>query len=290
MQSLQPVVFGEVLFDTFSDGRRVIGGAPFNVAWHLHGFGLRPRFISRVGNDDEGRQVLDAMRNWGMARGDVQTDDAHPTGRVLVTIDDGEPSFRIESDAAYDFIDPRRMPGQVSSVLYHGSLAIRNPTSRQALERIGAPPAGVVCDLNLRDPWWTPDHVEWCLRRSRWLKLNAGELETLSRMPAAEASGCLGAARAMTARFGIPNLVVTRGGEGALGLFGNGDPLWQPAAPVRKMVDTVGAGDAFAAVMILGILRNWDAAAMLRRAARFAAAICGQRGATSWDRALYVFE
>ena len=48
----QPLVFGEVLWDCFPDGQQVLGGAPFNVAWHLHAFGISPLFVSRVGQDE----------------------------------------------------------------------------------------------------------------------------------------------------------------------------------------------------------------------------------------------
>ncbi|NIR30149.1 MAG: carbohydrate kinase, partial [Gammaproteobacteria bacterium] len=53
----RPVVFGEVLFDQFEDGDAVLGGAPFNVAWHLQGLGLRPFFASRIGEDRLGERV-----------------------------------------------------------------------------------------------------------------------------------------------------------------------------------------------------------------------------------------
>lgn len=50
-------IFGEVLFDHFPDGSRVLGGAPFNVAWHTQAFGLAPCFISRIGNDPAGYEI-----------------------------------------------------------------------------------------------------------------------------------------------------------------------------------------------------------------------------------------
>ena len=62
----RPIIFGEVLFDCFPDGSRVLGGAPFNVAWHLQAFGAEPLFVSRVGNDPMGRKIRDAMLQWGM--------------------------------------------------------------------------------------------------------------------------------------------------------------------------------------------------------------------------------
>ena len=76
-----PVVFGEVLFDCFPDGKTVLGGAPFNVAWHLQGLGLQPLFVSAVGNDAQGEEVRRTMQSWGMATTGLQTRAAFPTGR-----------------------------------------------------------------------------------------------------------------------------------------------------------------------------------------------------------------
>ncbi|RLJ20866.1 hypothetical protein DJ031_04880 [bacterium endosymbiont of Escarpia laminata] len=81
-------VFGEVLFDHLPDGARVLGGAPFNVAWHLQAFGQSPCFISRVGRDAEGAKVKTAMTAWGMRIDTLQTDDHLPTGQVSVSIED----------------------------------------------------------------------------------------------------------------------------------------------------------------------------------------------------------
>ena len=76
------VVFGEVLFDVFPGGEAVLGGAAFNVAWNLQGLGLAPLFVSRVGADELGRRVLDAMASWGMETRGVEVDSSRPTGRV----------------------------------------------------------------------------------------------------------------------------------------------------------------------------------------------------------------
>ncbi len=89
----RPVIFGEVLFDRFPDGSLVLGGAPFNVAWHLQAFGQAPLLISRVGDDPLGRQVRGAMLDWGMDTAGLQLDSAHATGTVEVRFDHGEPSY-----------------------------------------------------------------------------------------------------------------------------------------------------------------------------------------------------
>ena len=89
-EKMRPLIFGEVLFDHFPDGTAVLGGAPFNVAWHLHAFGLRPLMISRIGNDELGGRVQEAMQKWGMDCSGMQIRHCtHPTGTVQVTFQDG---------------------------------------------------------------------------------------------------------------------------------------------------------------------------------------------------------
>jgi fructokinase len=281
-----PIVFGEVLFDTFPDGQRVLGGAPFNVAWHLQGFGRRPLFVSRVGDDESGREIVRRAAAWGMSTAGIQTDDVRPTGRVVVRIENGEPSFEIDADQAYDFIAPpgRELDG---SLLYHGSLALRSNGSLGALESLGIPEQGILCDLNLRPPWWTREIVEWCLRRASWIKLSDGELRSITGLEAESDDDCLRAGKQLADRYRVRNLVVTRGARGVLGIFDDGEIIWKEALRTTPMVDTVGAGDAFSAVTILGILEGWDRAAILENAGLFAADICGQRGATAPDPTLY---
>ena len=120
----QIAIFGEALIDQFPDGHQVLGGAPFNVAWHLQAFGQSPCFISRVGHDTTGEGIRQAMTDWGMDVDNVQTDPDYPSGTVKVTINRGEPSYDILADQAYDFIDSRQLnPANAYGILYHGTLA-----------------------------------------------------------------------------------------------------------------------------------------------------------------------
>jgi len=98
--NMRPLIFGEVLFDHFPDGSVVLGGAPFNVAWHLHAFGLKPLMVSRIGHDELGEKVEAAMRSWGMDCSGLQRDPDHPTGTVEVQFDDGEPIYEIVENVA----------------------------------------------------------------------------------------------------------------------------------------------------------------------------------------------
>ena len=174
-------IFGEVLFDHFSDGSRVLGGAPFNVAWHLQAFGQAPRFISRIDDDPAGHEIAALMDGWDMSRDAVQTDSKHPTGSVQVLIHNGEPHYDIVADSAYDFIDGNLLEQkQTQGVLYHGSLATRNPVSRKALQTAKAEHQGkVFIDVNLRPPWWERETLLPMLQDADWVKLNEAELSAL---------------------------------------------------------------------------------------------------------------
>jgi fructokinase len=288
----QPVIFGEVLFDRFQDGTAVLGGAPFNVAWHLQGFGLTPLLVSRVGEDALGERVRAAMSDWGMDLAGLQRDPAHPTGTVQVELVAGQPRFSILSGQAYDHIDPaaalQAIAGRTLSCLYHGTLAARHDTSRAALDGLRQAGLPTFVDLNLRSPWWSPDGLKHVLQGARWVKLNDEELLELGGLVehAPPAGDLTAAADVLRTRYGLALLVVTLGAEGAR-LLSPEALLASPAPPVEALQDTVGAGDAFSAVMLVGLHRGWSLVQMLERALAFAARICGQRGATARDPTLY---
>jgi len=278
----RPLVFGEVLFDCFPDGSRVLGGAPFNVAWHLHALGHEPLLVSRVGADDAGGEVLRAMRDWQMDVSGVQRDPNHPTGCVVVTLEGGQPSYEILPDQAYDHVAPAAGAPPVALV-YHGTLALRQRDSRRALDHIfahcGAP---VFVDVNLRDPWWNEGSVGELLDMARWCKVNDHELATL-----AGPGEPVAAARRLIADHDLAQVFVTLGAAGAFSLTADG--LLANVAPDRRapVVDAVGAGDAFAAVLIAGLLDGWPLPLTLDRAQQLATAVCGQRGAVPTGPDLY---
>lgn len=290
-RAFRPLVFGETLFDHFPDGTRALGGAPFNVAWHLHGFKALPLLITRIGKDAEGREIQDRMGEWGMDLRGIQSHPHRPTGKVTVELEAGDARFRIEAKQAYDEIEAGRLPppGVVADadLLYHGTLALREQVSRQALSRLremaGAP---ILVDVNLRDPWWTRDTVAWTLKGAHWAKMNDQEAAVLADLPGGSDDEILQAAGRIRDRHRIGYLIVTLGSRGALGLSAAG-AVRQDAPEVSEVVDTVGAGDAFSAVVALGIHFAWPMDLTLRRAADFAADICRIRGATLDDPEMY---
>jgi fructokinase len=274
----RPVIFGEVLYDCFPDGEAVLGGAPFNVAWHLQGLGLSPLFISRVGDDPLGHRVRDIMERRGMDTSGLQLDSAHPTGKVNISLSGSSHSFDIIPDQAYDYIAEDALPPLPDNALfYHGSLAARSPVSARTLS--------VLCsqfgdnrlvDVNLREPWWQRDSVRALLDGARLAKLNDEELLLL----ASAASDDKARMRQLIDTAGLQLLVVTRGASGAELMTGTGEVYRVVPETLTYVVDTVGAGDALTSVLILGLLKGWSYAVMLERSQAFASAIVGHRGAT----------
>ena len=278
-------IFGEVLFDHFPDGKRVLGGAPFNVAWHLQAFGQAPHFVSRVGTDPEGSEIRSAMHDWGMDLAGLQSDPQLPTGRVDVNFHDGEPHYAIVQPCAYDAIVPAP-PSDACRLLYHGSLALRDARSRAALEGLRArAPETVFVDVNLRPPWWQAEQVRAMLSEADWVKLNADELTQLHN---AATGGPSDAADFLTA-YQLRGLILTRGAEGAEILTEQGERFTVRPDRSGKVVDTVGAGDAFASVIILGLANGWPLDITLERAQAFASRVVGNRGAIVRDPAFYKF-
>jgi len=287
---VRPLIVGEVLFDCFPDGRSVLGGAPFNVAWHLQGFGLNPLMISAVGNDTHGEKVLKAMQLWGMDKGGIQVLDGFPTGEVTVSLTDGQPSYEIRKDQAYDYIDADQLGDilreQKFSLLYHGSLITRTERSHQAINSL-IDTVGVPCyiDVNLRPPWWNRTTLSAILKHARWVKLNEEELLTILEVDDDSTTSLFEYARDFLDNNDLELVIVTQGEHGAFCI--SRDDMISGAPVAAKVVDTVGAGDAFSAVAVLGLSRGWPLSLMLERALEFAAAICEQRGATRNDPALY---
>jgi fructokinase len=277
-------IFGEALYDQFPDGQQVLGGAPFNVFWHLQAFNQQPCFISRVGLDPKGDKIRQAMLAWGMAGDNIGIDPDHPTGTVQVTIDDGEPSYEILADQAYDFIAAPPDSGCRYDVIYHGTLALRNRVSAQTLLELTASHQGkIFIDVNLRAPWWQKEAVNRWVDRAHWAKLNHDELMSLA-LPQNTLQDTM---RLFLAQHELEVLVVTCGDRGALAVNQAGEYIEVVPTADLIVIDTVGAGDAFAAVLLLGMQQGWPLQLAMERAQSFASALVTQRGATVQDLSFY---
>ena len=285
------VVIGEILIDIFPAYAR-IGGAPFNFACHLKQLGFPVRFFTRVGEDAHGERIREQLEASGFALGDVQIDPAYPTGTVQVELDaSGVPSFHICENVAYDYLDlgdvATHLDGD-ADLVYFGSLLQRTAAGRrqvQALLSARATQTLAFCDINMRPPHVDDRAVNDSLRQADLLKLNEGELAAIRKICAAPPSEDDGLSWLMDS-FGIRTVALTRGSRGSRLQQGE-TRIDLPADEPPRIVDTVGAGDGFAAVLAAGLLCRCPLPETMRLASRFAARICGIPGAVPDDPGVY---
>jgi fructokinase len=285
------IVIGEMLIDIFPDYRR-IGGAPFNFAFHLKKLGFPVRLISRVGDDRQGYEILAMAKENGFDTADIQIDLRHPTGTVRVTLDrDGVPHFDICRNVAYDYLDLGRdglADTAEATMIYFGTLLQRTAAGcRQVIDFLKRQADGGVrfCDINLRPPHVNRHAVNESLQHADLLKLNEEELAQIQR-------GFGGPPDSDTVipwlmkTFNLSGMVLTRGGRGSTFAWRDGI-IHAPAIEAPAIVDTVGAGDGYAAIMAAGYIRRLAWETTIAQAARFAGRICTIAGAVPEDDAFY---
>jgi fructokinase len=276
------LLFGEILIDRFPD-QEVLGGAPFNVAMHLYAFGCMPVLVSRIGQDNAGSRLLQTLENAGLAIHGVQLDSTHSTGMVEVHFTADGHQFDILPDQAYDHIHPRlsRMTALAVNpeLVYFGTLAQRANSHRALRHMLRAVGGKRFFDVNLRDPWVSAERLRWSLQHADIVKANDTELERIVELIDLEGTSPEEQAKALVQRYQLDGLLITRGEAGSWWIDNFGEQTVMATDPVAGIRDTVGAGDAFSAIFMLGLLHNWTIPVTLRRAQHFAGAICQIRGA-----------
>jgi fructokinase len=213
-----------------------------------------------------------------------------PTGVVRVELDaEGVPDYKIVSPAAYEARESlppdQAIEGGVDLVVF-GTLAQRFEGVRAATQQIVHANRGAarLYDVNLRPGCWNPPLVERLLELATVVKLNEDEQATLAVTLGLPDSPIERFARAACARYELRGVCVTRGAAGATLLL---DGEYQEApAPQVDVVDTVGAGDAFAAAFGYGLIRSWTASEILPVATRLGAFVASRPGALpEWEPA-----
>lgn len=287
MNDRQPkiICFGEILWDFLPKGL-FPGGAPFNVAYHLHQQGADATIISAVGNDKLGDELIRRLKNWGLSTEAIALHPGLPTGYVLAEIAaNGDATYEIMSSVAWDQIttehDALQAAMEAQAVVF-GSLSQRSPFNRSALDRILAtlpPDAWKIFDVNLRAPFDDLDRVRELAGQSTLLKLNAGEAARIACDQTEEAGREESDARALAKQTGCGTICITSGERGA-GFLRNNVWSWEEANPVQ-VIDTVGAGDAFLAALSLTLIQGQlPDAACLTQACRLGEWVASQYGAT----------
>ncbi len=286
IDQLTPIIMGEVLLDVFPGKKGVLGGAPFNAACHLKGLGLQPLFLSRIGKDPEGKSVIDKMSQWEIGTQSVEIDESHPTGTVQVQLEDGQPSYEIIPDQAYDFIDGSGLETlniQNAGLVYCGSLVLRSESPFGTLQSIlKTTDLPLFVDLNLRPPWYSKETIKYLLDAATWLKVNDEELSAVLKGREIKPEEFLTEGPSICRRLGLERLIVTYGARGAAAADRKEAFFCPPEIP-GEIANTVGAGDSMSAMMISGILRNTSIKTSLELGVRIASAVCTIESAVPQD-------
>jgi fructokinase len=277
------VGIGEILWDMLPGGKQ-LGGAPANFAYHAKALGADAAVVSRVGDDALGREILSRLDALGLDRSHVGTDPQHATGRVDVRLDAaGVPEYVIHAPAAWDFIPLDRalldLAARADAVCF-GSLALRAERSAEAISAfVEAARRGLrVFDVNLRPPFVDGAVIGRLLPASHVLKLNDAELPRVAMLLGidGDAAAAIGA---LFERYSLQVVALTRGPGGSV-LYARGGRVSDHPGFPATVADTVGAGDAFTAALVTGLLRGHDLDTINAAANRLAAYVCSQPGAT----------
>ncbi len=278
---------GELLWDMLPTGPQ-LGGAPANYSVMAARLGNEATILSRVGEDALGEQTLALLRRFPVNARLVQRDSAHETGRVTVELADGQPSYVIHAPAAWDFLaeTPEWVEAahQAEAICF-GSLAQRNAVSRAtilAIVRATPERCERIFDVNLREPFYGAEVLHASLGLASVVKMNDAEvprvMELLGLSAGDSAEPLRAAAGALLSAYPELRLVaVTCGGEGSL-LVSRTD--WHRHRGVSaRVVDTIGAGDAFTAAMTHYLLREAPLSVLNEAGNRWGGYIASQAGA-----------
>jgi fructokinase len=279
------VGIGELLWDVFPAGRQ-LGGAPANFAYIASVLGNRAAIVSRVGDDDLGREAQSQYAQLGLDVSHIQVDPLHTTGTVEVRIDiHGQPGFEILDDAAWDRLEwtpsLQRLAGNADVVCF-GSLAQRHEPSRSTIQRfLRASQENTlrIFDVNLRQQYYNPEILKTGFALATVVKMNDAELSLVMQSTGQTSQGDLYSdAELLLNHFDLELVCITRGAHGSL-LINRSHASDHPGVRV-PVADTVGAGDAFTAALAHGLRWGLSLDATNELANRVGAWVASQPGAT----------
>lgn len=279
------ISLGEVLWDLLPAGPS-FGGAPANFACHAAALGARVSIVSAVGQDASGREARRTLTLLGTETTLLQDHPTLPTGTVAVTLDAvGKPVFTITEGAAWDAIawsDDLAASIPMANAVYFGTLAQRAAMTRETIRRAlaMAQAAGIprVLDVNLRPPFFDDAMIRESIELCSILKLSDEELPVVAAACGIPVSASVEATlRVLRERHDLALIALTRGADGAL-VVSRDETIDQPGI-ATEVCDTVGAGDAFTAALVMGLLAGNSLAGSTLSACQTAAWVCSLTGA-----------
>src|SRR5258708_16409149 len=277
------LVLGEVLWDVFEQSTR-LGGAALNFSAHAKRVGYDPVRVSAVGNDELGDRTVKNMAALGLDTKFIQRTCQFKTGTARVQLGPGDRTrFVISRPAAYDSVsisdeELALLKAWVPTWIYHGTLFSSLPQGKAVLDRLlnALPACHRFYDLNLRPGCDSPPLVTELLASADVVKLNGEELEAVhefSGLPSGIEAFCREGSR----RYRWSAVCVTLGARGCAILCG--DEYIEADGQAVDVADPLGAGDAFAAAFLHGLVSQWRLAKIAAFANRVGAIVASRHGA-----------
>lgn len=275
---------GEILWDLLP-GARILGGAPFNFAYRVNSLGDRGLFVSRLGQDDLGREAYRQVQSLGVSAEYLQWDSSLPTGSVKVFFDaDNNPDYEIIPDVAYDRIDVTadlEKLAEKADCLCYGTLVQRTEYSRATLARLlsCAENSLKFLDINLRKNCYTRETICASLEPADVLKLNETEAGDLARILDLAGSKIPDWCAQFVKKWNLKFCLVTLAEYGVFAVSAT-EQIYLPGHKIA-LVDSLGAGDAFSAGFVTRILRNGSLKSACEFGNRLGALAASKKGATA---------
>nr|WP_315186468.1 carbohydrate kinase [uncultured Flavobacterium sp.] len=253
------ICFGEVLYDVFPTHRK-IGGAPLNVAIRMASLGINTKIISRVGNDEIGKELIQFIEENKVDTSSIQIDETFPTGEVIVKLDSkGSASYTINYPVAWDkiaCIPEDEINVKKADALIFGSLVCRDSVSHQSLLEIINYAKYTVFDVNLRAPFYTKELLINLMMQADFIKFNDDELYEISEYMNSPYNSLEQNIRFISEKTNTKHICVTKGNHGAVLYYD--EKLYYNSGYKINVVDTVGAGDSFLASLLAKLLLGND--------------------------------
>jgi len=277
------LAIGELLWDVLPDEKK-LGGAPANLAYRLNNLGNPTWLLTRIGNDTDGRQALEILKEYRFNTEYIQIDNQYPTGTVDVFFDaDKNPDYTINKPVAYDFINwndgLHQLASSINCIVY-GTLVQRSVKTAGTLYRLIDTAGDVTrfCDVNLRKDCYHKTIVERSLQKATIAKLNHHEAKEIGAMFGLSGANLTGLVSQLIDIFNLEICLVTLENQGGLAIEKNGNIHYSPGYKV-SMQDPLGAGDAFSAAFLNHYLQTGEIKQALEWGNLFGAIVVGQKGA-----------
>lgn len=274
------VCFGEVLWDVLPN-EKIAGGAPMNVSIRLQSLGIETKMISKIGNDNLGKELLSCIKEKNVDTSLIQIDEKLATGEVIVKLDSkGSATYDIVYPSAWDNIlisqDNIEAVREADAFVF-GSLASRDIITRNTLLTLLREAKYKIFDVNIRPPFFSFSFLKDLMELSDFIKLNDEELLEICSEFGSNAEVIEENIVFLSKLTNTKTICVTKGKDGAILYIDN--QFYKHNGFVVKVIDTIGAGDSFLASFLSQFLYTKDYNKAIEFGCAIGALVASNKGA-----------